>query len=151
MHTNDAASAVTRLIDMGVEPYLVASAVQCFIAQRLVRVICPQCKKSVQLSPEIVTEFGLSEQDITKVTVFEGQGCEACKFTGFRGREGIYEFLILDDDIRQLITARATAGEIKSKAMANGMKPLRLHGWEKILKGITTPSEVIRVSQEELG
>jgi type II secretory ATPase GspE/PulE/Tfp pilus assembly ATPase PilB-like protein len=149
LHTNDAASAVARLLDMGVEPYLVSSSVECFIAQRLVRLLCPQCKEPISLNGEILREFGLTERDVRGLTAYGAKGCEACKFTGYRGREGIYEFLIINDTIRELISSRATANQIKSKAIECGMRTLRQDGWEKVTKGLTTPSEVIRVTQEE--
>lgn len=149
LHTNDAASAVARLIDMGVEPYLVSSAVQCFVAQRLVRLLCPQCKRPVELTGDIVKEFDLKGKDFSGITMYEAQGCEGCKFTGYRGREGIYEFLVLHDDVRDLILSRATAMQIKNKAVQKGMSTLRQDGWQKVLRGITSPSEVIRVTQEE--
>jgi len=149
LHTNDAASAVVRLLDMGVEPYLVASSVECFIAQRLVRLICSRCKEPVTIGADMIKEFGLTENDLTGITIYEGRGCEACKFTGYWGREGIYEFLILTDMIRDMISAKATGSQIKSKAIEQGMRTLRQDGWEKVKKGQTTPSEVIRVTQEE--
>lgn len=149
LHTNDAASAVVRLLDMGVEAYLVASSVECFVAQRLIRLLCPQCKEPVGVSPEILKEFDLTENDVQGVTIYEGRGCEACKFTGYWGRRGIYEFLLLNDTIREMITSKATGIQIKQKAIENGMRTLRQDGWEKVKLGLTTPSEVIRVTQEE--
>jgi len=151
LHTNDAASAVVRLLDMGVEPYLVASSVECFIAQRLVRLICSHCKQPVHVEPDIVKEFGLTETDLSGITIYEGRGCEACKFTGYWGREGIYEFLVLNDALRDLVSTKATGSQIKNKAIEQGMRTLRQDGWEKVKKGLTTPSEVIRVTQEESG
>ncbi len=149
LHTNDAASAVARLIDMGVEPYLIASSVQCFVAQRLVRLLCPHCKNAVELTPDVMRDFDLKEEDLKGVTIYEGKGCEACKFTGYQGREGIYEFLMMSDPVRDLVVARVAAGQIKAKAVEKGMRTLRQDGWQKVLSGMTTPSEVIRVTQEE--
>lgn len=149
LHTNDAASGVTRLIDMGVEPYLVASSVECFVAQRLIRFLCPKCKVPTKVTDEILKDFGLNTQTAGVSVVFEAKGCEACNHTGYRGRQGIYEFLLLNDEIRELILARASAGQIKNKAVALGMKTMLQDGWEKIKQGLTTPSEVIRVTQEE--
>lgn len=149
LHTNDAASGVTRLLDMGVEPYLITSTVQSFIAQRLVRILCPKCKQPATLTPEALKDFGEDVQADSSVRIYEQKGCEACHLTGFTGREAIYEFLMLNDEIRQLIIDRATAGRIKEKAVALGMKTLRQSGWEKVKKGITTIQEVIRVTQEE--
>ncbi len=148
LHTNDAASAVTRLIDMGVEPYLIASSVECFIAQRLVRVLCPECKRQTPLTSNLIKDFDLSTQALQQ-TIYESVGCKECRMTGFVGRQAICEFLLLNDDIRSLIVKRATAREIKNKAIIGGMKTLRRHGWEKVLLGLTSPSEVLRVTQED--
>lgn len=149
IHTNDAAGGVTRLIDMGVEPFLVASAVECFIAQRLVRVICNKCKKEFKPDKEILRELGVSRLNLSKIKLCRGQGCEACRFTGYKGRTAIYEVLEMSDPIRELILKRASSDQIKKKALSLGMRTLRQDGWEKIKKGITTPAEVIRVTQEE--
>jgi len=148
LHTNDAAGGVTRLLDMGIEPYLVSSSVECFIAQRLIRLICPDCKIEVKSDPGILKEFGVSE-DIKNLVVYEGKGCEACKFTGYRGRTGIYEFLIMRQGIEDLIIKRASADQIKKKALELGMCTLRMDGWEKIKKGLTTINEVTRVTKED--
>lgn len=147
LHTNDAASGITRLLNMGVEPYLITSTVECFIAQRLVRVICPKCKKDKNLHPSLLQEFGLPKMS-KPITVYEGQGCEDCNFTGYFGRRGIFEFLMLNEEINGMILNRANASQIKHKAMELGMRTLRQCGWEKIKAGITTPEEVIRVTQE---
>lgn len=149
LHTNDAASAVARLLDMGIEPYLVSSSVLCFIAQRLVRVICPHCKAPVALTDEMLNEFGISPGEAQGLTVYEGKGCESCSFTGYQGRQGIFEFLMIHEDIRELILKKSTSAQIKNKAIELGMKTLRQSGWEKIKLGLTSPSEVIRVTQEE--
>jgi len=150
LHTNDAAGAVSRLLDMGIEPYLVASSVECFIAQRLVRVICPKCKKAVKPSMEVLKELGVEQvKDISKIKFYEGEGCDDCKQTGYMGRTAIYEILFVDADIRDLILARQPADKIKEKAVEKGMRTLRQDGWEKIRRGITTPSEVLRVTEAE--
>jgi len=151
LHTNDAASSVTRLIDMGVEPYLITSSVECFIAQRLVRLICTKCKQPRELSPGMVKEMGITEKDCNNITVFHGGGCEFCNHSGYHGREGIYEFLILNDALREMILTRASAPQIKSKARSMGMKTLLEDGWEKVKAGLTAPEEVIRVTKDETG
>ncbi len=149
LHTNDAASAVTRLLDMGIEQFLIASSVNCLIAQRLVRRVCPKCRTTVFVDPQMLREFGVHEKNLVDITAYEGQGCEACRFTGYVGRESIFEFLIITDEIRNLILARVSATQIKQKAVEQGMKTLRQNGWEKIKRGITTVSEVIGVTKEE--
>ena len=148
IHTNDAAGAVARLLDMGVEPYLVASSVECFIAQRLVRLICLNCKTAVKPNKEVLVGFGIKE-DVSNLTIYEGKGCESCKFTGYRGRTGIYEFLVMNEEIRDLIIHRSSSGQIKKKALELGMHTLRMDGWERVKKGITTLDEVIRVTKED--
>ncbi|MFA5143363.1 MAG: ATPase, T2SS/T4P/T4SS family [Candidatus Omnitrophota bacterium] len=149
IHTNDAAGGVTRLIDMGVEPFLVASAVECFIAQRLVRVICEKCKHEVKPEKELLKELGVSGLNLSKVKICEGKGCDACRFTGYKGRTAIYEFLEMKEAIKELVLKRSSSDQIKKRATELGMRTLRQDGWEKIRKGITTPSEVIRVTQQE--
>jgi len=149
IHTNDAAGGVTRLIDMGVEPFLVASAVECFIAQRLVRVICDKCKREFKPDKEILRELGVSRMDLSRTKLYEGKGCEFCRFTGYKGRTAIYEILVMNELIRELVLKRLSSDQIKKKALSLGMRTLRQDGWEKIKSGITTPGEVIRVTQEE--
>lgn len=149
IHTNDAAGGVTRLIDMGVEPFLVASAVECFIAQRLVRVICDNCRKEFKPDKEILKELGVSRMDLSKIKLHEGKGCESCRFTGYKGRTAIYEILVMSEPIRELVLKRPSSDQIKKKALGLGMRTLRQDGWEKIKAGITTPGEVMRVTQRE--
>jgi type II secretory ATPase GspE/PulE/Tfp pilus assembly ATPase PilB-like protein len=148
LHTNDAASSVTRLLDMGVEPYLISSSVNCVIAQRLVRVVCQKCKQPAYVKPEVVQEITGEETDGKDVVIYEGKGCESCWNTGYVGRQAIYEFLVFNDQIRNMVLDRASSNHIKEKAIQGGMKTLRQAGWQKVLQGVTTPSEVIRVSQE---
>lgn len=145
LHTNDAASSPTRLIDMGIEPFLVASSLEGIIAQRLVRVICPKCKKAVPMSSEIFRKEGLEVKE-DKVTLFEGAGCQFCRFTGYKGRTAIFEILLVTETIRELIFKRVTSQVIKEKALAEGMNTLRQDGLRKALSGVTTLSEVMRVT-----
>lgn len=149
LHTNDAAGGVTRLIDMGVEPFLVSSAVECLIAQRLVRVICPACVKKVTPDLSLFKDLETKNQ-IEKMDLLEGMGCENCSFTGFRGRTAIYEMLVLSEPIREMIVQRRPTNDIKKQAIQEGMETLRLAGWEKVKQGITTLGEVLRVTQEEV-
>jgi len=147
LHTNDSAGGVARLLDMGIEPYLITSTVQCFIAQRLVRKLCIRCRKSSRLSPAMAREFGEEMVGTDQgIEIYERQGCDACHQTGYSGREAIYEFLVITDDLRQLILQRATADEIKARAMVDGMTTLRQSGWEKVKQGLTTLQEVMRVT-----
>ena len=145
LHTNDAAGGVTRLLDMGIEPYLVASSVLCFIAQRLVRVICSACAEERTPDPGLREEFGLTGP--LPPTLRIGRGCAECKKTGYKGRTAIYEFLLITDAVQQLILKRGSSHEIAQAAMQTAkMRTLRQDGWQKILKGLTTPEEVLRVT-----
>jgi type IV pilus assembly protein PilB len=143
LHTNDAASAIARLVDMGIEPFLVASSLLGVIGQRLVRRICARCQMSYRPEPEVVRVLGLPENSILS----RGKGCAHCRGTGYRGRIGIFELLTVDDTIRRLAMQRSSAPEILNHATSVGMITLRQHGIEKILQGATTPEEVIRTSR----
>lgn len=148
LHTNDAASAVTRLVDMGIEPFLVASVVRAIIAQRLLRVICPNCKEGYIPEPEVLAEVGLTPEQLSEGQLYYGKGCPTCSGTGFRGRTGIYEILNMSEAIRQLIMRKADSATIARQAIKEGMRPLREDGLRKVLAGITTIEEVVRVTQE---
>lgn len=153
LHTNDAASGVTRLVDIGVEPYLVASSVEAFIAQRLVRMICTHCKQEDKKQPDelraqITQELKLPS--IKDVKLYRGKGCEKCNFSGFWGRVAIFEILLVDDEIRGMIMKRVPAGEIKKAALAKGMRTLRQSGWQKVISGFTTPEEILEVAPDEI-
>lgn len=152
LHTNDAASGITRLIDIGVEPYLVSSSVEAFIAQRLVRVICPDCRyedrtAEAQLKELIAKELGTRPTD--EIRIFKGKGCPACNGTGFFGRTGIYEIILTDDSIKELMLKKVPSNQIKKIAISHGMRTLRQDGWQKVLLGITTPEEVMKVTSAE--
>lgn len=148
LHTNDAAGAITRLLDMGVEPFLVSSSLECMIAQRLVRLICLECKAPAKVSEAILKNFGVAEKP-QDVQIFAGKGCPACKFSGYRGRTGIYEMILMNDALREMVIQKASSQQIKRKAVELGMRTLRQDGWDKIVKGQTTFEEVMRVTQVE--
>jgi general secretion pathway protein E len=139
LHTNDAPSAITRLTDMGVENYLINSSIVGVLAQRLVRVICGECRREDEtvMSPEG-----------TNVQTWRGSGCEHCRGTGYLGRVGIFELMDLNGELRNLIMQNADAGRLTEAARKNGMRNLREDGWEKIALGTTTVEEVVRVTQE---
>jgi len=151
LHTNDAASGVTRLIEMGVEPFLVASSVEAFIAQRLVRIICPKCKQEVKTPLlEIREEIAKSlDMEVNQVKIFDGRGCDHCNQTGFYGRTAIYETLAISDEVRTAILEKRRADHIKKIAMKNGMETLRQAGWRKVINGITIPSEVVNITMRD--
>ena len=149
LHTNDAASAVTRLLDMGIEPFLISSSVLAMMAQRLVRVLCPECRVPGRPERETLRELGL-EHD---AAVVQGEwllsrGCDGCRGTGYRGRTGIYELLPVDDPIRRLIMEQANASMLRTAAIERGMRPLLQDGARKVLAGRTTAEEVLRVTQD---
>ena len=147
VHTNDAAGAITRLLDMGVENYLISSALLGILAQRLVRVICRTCIEPIEVAPALIAEIDNPGQD--NIKAFHGKGCKECNHTGFRGRAGIYELLVVDETVRQLILTKATSQTIRESARKKGMTTLREDGWKKVAKGITTVEEVLRVTLNE--
>ncbi len=147
LHTNDAASAVTRLIDMGIEPFLVTSSVIAIIAQRLVRVLCPHCKEIYKPDKETLTNLGLDISVLKKNTFYRKKGCNLCMHTGFRGRTAIFEIMIVDDAIKRLVLKTSDANQINELALKQGMITLQKDGIDKVLKGITTTEEVLRVTR----
>ncbi|MBN2457206.1 MAG: type II secretion system ATPase GspE [Sedimentisphaerales bacterium] len=149
LHTNDSASAMTRLIDMGVEPYLISSSVVAVMAQRLSRIICPDCKRLHEPDQEILSSLNTNGTIPTTPTQFyKGAGCETCLNTGYLGRTGLFELLVIDDDIKELIAKRSTSQVIKEIAIEKGMSTLREDGLRKALAGETTLEEVCRVTQD---
>jgi general secretion pathway protein E len=150
LHTNDAPSAITRLIDMGTEDYLLSSTVIGILAQRLVRVACPFCRVPYSPSPGVLKEMKLNSSDLAGLKVSEVKGCDKCSNTGYWGRTGIYEFLKMTDDVQKLILGKKDSNIIKEAARKNGLRTLREDGWLKVKQGVTTISEVLRVTQEEV-
>ena len=148
LHTNDASGAVTRLLDMNVEPFLVASAVRAIVAQRLVRTICESCKQPTKVDRLVLKDAGFPMDRLTDYRLPEGSGCDKCRGTGFRGRTGIYEILRITERLEPLIIARAATSRIKQESLAQGMRTLRDDGWDKVARGITTVTEVLRASEE---
>jgi type II secretory ATPase GspE/PulE/Tfp pilus assembly ATPase PilB-like protein len=149
LHTNDAAGAISRLLEMGVEDYLLASSLLGVLAQRLVRRICQRCRRPVEVPGETLREV-MGGVPGAPIELTEGAGCEDCAQTGYRGRSGIYELLIVNDTIRKLILDHASADVIRDAAIRQGMRTLREDGWKKVREGVTTISEVVRVTQEEV-
>ena len=150
LHTNDSAGAFMRLSDMGVEPFLVASTVEGVLAQRLVRVLCADCKETYEPEAgEIPEDFPLERLKKSGLKLYRNVGCENCRRTGYRGRLGIYELLVTNDEIRHLMTQAGTSDVIKQAAIRNGMETLRVDGWNKVLAGITTIDEVLRVTKAD--
>jgi len=152
LHTNDSAGALTRLLDLGLEPYLVSSSLIAVIAQRLVRKVCPDCRRVAEPTDRELRELGIgsSGSGDNGGKFFVGQGCERCFQTGFRGRTGVYEIMLINEEIQNLVYRRETAGTIKKVALEAGMQTLRMDGARKVLAGVTTVSEVLRVTQADV-
>jgi len=149
LHTNDAPSAFTRLTDMGIEPFLIASSVEAVQAQRLVRTICPHCKTEQKVDHNYLRRIGFPEADIGSAKIWHGAGCDQCRGQGYQGRKGIYELLIVTEALRPLIMNRANASTIAQRAIEAGMRTLRTDGWKKVKEGTTTIEEILRVTQME--
>ena len=150
LHTNDAPSAITRMLDIGIEPYLVSSSVIAVLAQRLVRVICSHCKVETEADEEELASLGLTPGEIPGGKLFVGSGCEICRDTGYFGRTGIYELMVMEDTIRDQVMKREGASSIKRGCLEKGMRTLRMDGAAKIARGITTINEVLRVTQMDV-
>lgn len=148
LHTNDASSAVTRLINMGIEPFLISASLMGVLAQRLIRLICQDCKESYEPSKALLEKWGLKGKEGIKL--YRGKGCDKCKATGYKGRHGIFELLVLDDELRELIIAEASTMTLRKKAQEKGMRSLAEDGVSKALKGLTTIEEVARVCEEHV-
>jgi type IV pilus assembly protein PilB len=150
LHTNDAPSAITRLIDMGVKPFLVASSIQAIMAQRLVRVICKNCKTvDKNPDPHCLRLLGIAPEDIRKSPIYKGEGCSQCQGIGYKGRIAIFEMVELNNEIREMAFSKAPASELRKACVASGMRTLLEDGKIKIFKGITTADEVVAVAQTE--
>ncbi len=149
LHTNDAAGAVSRLLDMGAEPYLVASALIGSVAQRLVRVICSRCRHELPPGHEMAVQAALIDAELAGSRLFAGAGCEECRFSGYRGRTGIFEMLQVDEGMQQLILRRSPSSDLRQHAIRRGMTPLLGDARKKVVDGITTVSELLRVCQRD--
>jgi type IV pilus assembly protein PilB len=149
LHTNDAPSTVNRLLNMGIEPFLVASSVNLILAQRLVRMICEGCKTSVQVSPQMLLNLGLGPEDLQRFVCYKGAGCPVCSNTGYKGRIAIYEVMPVREEMRELILQGASAAEIKKEAIRLGMVTLRQAALQKLREGLTTVEEVLKSTVED--
>ncbi|MFC1676325.1 type II secretion system ATPase GspE [Planctomycetota bacterium] len=149
LHTNDSAGAISRLLDLGVEPYLASSSVIAVMAQRLVRRVCSECKAEYEPSEHELRELGLGSLDNVEQKFYVGTGCDRCFQTGYRGRTGVYELMMIDGSIQEMIYKRESAGAIKKLALESGLQTLRMDGARKVLAGVTTIAEVLRVTQAD--
>ena len=148
LHTNDAASAVTRLVDLGVEPYLISSSLKAVIAQRLVRTLCPHCRKPGELGADEIRGLNGEASELAGRKIYRAVGCDACFHTGYAGRQAIFEIMVLDEALKLKILSTSDANTIKAQALSRGMATLRRSGIEKLLQGATTVEEVMRVTQD---
>ena len=148
LHTNDAVGGITRLLDMDVEPFLLASVVKAFIAQRLVRTICRECPERVEYPPDYLAEIGFPVKELG-TNCLRGKGCEQCRHTGYQGRTAIYEICVVTEPLRKMIMQKRDGGELKQCAITEGMETLRLDGWRRVAQGKTTVEEVVRVTQTD--
>jgi len=149
VHTNDAPGTVSRLVDMGIEPFLISSAVILILAQRLVRKICSECKEPVKVHPQLLIDLGVTPDEVKSYPTFKGKGCPICNGTGYKGRVGLYEVMPVKEEIKELILSRSSTSEIKKEAIRLGMKTLRASGICKIREGLTTIEEVLRATMED--
>jgi type II secretion system protein E len=149
LHTNSAAGTITRLVDMGVEPFLITSTMEAVVGQRLIRTICPNCKRPYEPIPEEMGEFGVTREEVADIVFYKGGGCDECSFTGYKGRIGIFELLVITEEVRDLILRRASTDEIQAMALHLGMTSMRQDGWLKICLGLTTFEEVARQTPQE--
>ncbi len=149
LHTNDAPSTVSRLLNMGVEPFLVTASLNLVLAQRLARRICAECKEPVEKHPEVLRRMGMSEDVIASATLYAGRGCRVCNQMGYKGRVALYEVMPFTDDLKELVLQGASAAELKAEMIRGGVSSLRLAGINKILEGVTTPEEVLRTTVED--
>jgi type IV pilus assembly protein PilB len=144
VHTNDASSTILRLVNMDIEPFLIADSVVLVVAQRLVRKLCSECRARHNLTPDALRDIGFTEEESTEAKVYKPAGCNTCHNTGYKGRIGLFEVMEVTDDIKDMILSRAQSKDIKNKAMENGMTTLRRSGLKKIMEGITSVEEVLR-------
>lgn len=146
LHTNDAPSTINRLLNMGIEPFLVSSSVILILAQRLARKICPNCKAEEKVPPPALVKVGFTEEEAASLKVYKGKGCPVCNNSGYKGRIALYEVMLARDEIKELVLQGASTDEIKKAAVRGGMKTLRMSGLTKVKDGVTTIDEVLRVT-----
>jgi type IV pilus assembly protein PilB len=146
LHTNDAPSTVSRLLNMGVEPFLVTASVNLILAQRLARKICSECRAPIETNVKALTDLGVKQEVAAKLQLFKGAGCRTCSNTGYKGRIAIYEVMPFSEPLKELVLQGASTAELKAEAIRQGMKSLRMSGIQKLIEGVTTVEEVLRVS-----
>jgi type IV pilus assembly protein PilB len=149
VHTNDAPGTISRLIDMGIEPFLISSAVILILAQRLIRKVCMECREAIKVHPQLLIDVGVPPDEVKSFPVYKGKGCPLCNNTGYKGRVGLYEVMPMKEELKELVLSRASTSEIKKEAIRLGMKTLRQSGIAKIKEGVTTVEEVLRSTIED--
>ena len=149
LHTNDAPGTVSRLLNMGIEPFLVTASVNLVLAQRLARRICADCKIADEKHPEALAKMGMTDDQIRKGTIMKGRGCSTCNNTGYKGRIALYEVMPFTDPLKELVLQGASAAEIKAEMIRGGVQSLRMAGIMKILDGTTTPEEILRTTVDD--
>ena len=149
VHTNDAPGTVTRLMDMGIEPFLISSSVILILAQRLIRKICSECREQIKVHPQLLIDLGVPPDEAKNFNVYKGKGCAICSGTGYKGRVGLYEVMVMKEEVKELVLSRSSASEIKKEAIRLGMKTLRQSGIHKAKEGLTTIEEVLRATMDD--
>ncbi|MDQ2642919.1 MAG: type IV-A pilus assembly ATPase PilB [Myxococcota bacterium] len=149
LHTNDAPATISRLLNMGVEPFLITASVNLVLAQRLARKVCNDCRREVEIESQVLVDLGCTEQQLANAKVFRGAGCATCNNTGFKGRVALYEVMRFHDDLKEMVLQGASAAELKAAAIKRGMVTLRMAGIRKVLEGVTTPEEILRVTMAD--
>jgi type IV pilus assembly protein PilB len=149
VHTNDAPGTVTRLMDMGIEPFLISSSVILILAQRLIRKICSECREQIKVHPQLLIDLGVAPDEAKNFNVYKGKGCAICSGTGYKGRVGLYEVMAMKEEIKELVLSRSSASEIKKEGIRLGMKTLRQSGIHKVKEGLTTIEEVLRATMDD--
>jgi type IV pilus assembly protein PilB len=149
LHTNDAPATISRLLNMGVEPFLITASVNLVLAQRLARKVCLDCKKPIDFEREALLEMGFTPEQAEKAQVMKGAGCQTCNGTGYKGRVALYEVMRFSDDLKERVLQAASAAELKIEAIKKGMSTLRMSGIRKIIEGVTTPEEIMRVTMAD--
>jgi type IV pilus assembly protein PilB len=149
VHTNDAPGTISRLIDMGIEPFLISSAIILILAQRLIRKVCMECREAIKVHPQLLIDLGVPPDEVKSFPVYKGKGCSLCNNTGYKGRVGLYEVMPMKEELKELVLSRASTSEVKKEAIRLGMKTLRQSGIAKIKEGVTTIEEVLRSTIED--
>ena len=149
LHTNDAPATISRLLNMGVEPFLITASVNLVLAQRLARRVCPDCKRELKMDRDALVDLGFSEEQLANTSIFKGEGCGTCNNTGYKGRVALYEVMRFGEALKEMVLQGASTAELKAAAIKGGMSTLRMSGIRKVIEGVTTPEEVLRVTMSD--